>query len=68
MEGIFDYLIAANEDQETKEAALPYHFIPKAEIAADALKTLDRFMRQNHLSGTIGGTSVMRRAPRLKVT
>ena len=31
--GIFDYLIASAEDQETKEAALAYHFIRKAEVA-----------------------------------
>jgi len=31
--GIFDYLIATAEDQETKEAALAYHFIRKAEVA-----------------------------------
>jgi hypothetical protein len=31
--GIFDYLIAAAEDQETKEAALAYHFIRKAKVA-----------------------------------
>src|ERR1700751_186354 len=29
--GIFDYLIATAEDQETKEAALAYHFIRKAD-------------------------------------
>jgi hypothetical protein len=31
--GIFDYLIATAEDQESKEAALAYHFIRKAEPA-----------------------------------
>ena len=31
--GIFDHLIATAEDQETKEAALAYHFIRKAEMA-----------------------------------
>jgi hypothetical protein len=31
--GIFDYLIGSAEDQETKEAALAYHFIRKAETA-----------------------------------
>src|SRR5262249_3450465 len=31
--GIFDYLIAAAEDQECKEAVLAYHFIHKAEPA-----------------------------------
>jgi|SRR5579862_177998 len=31
--GVFDYLIATAEDQETKEAALAYHFIRKAERA-----------------------------------
>jgi hypothetical protein len=34
--GIFDYLIATAEDQETKEAALAYHFIRKAEMAPTA--------------------------------
>jgi Protein of unknown function (DUF3754) len=34
--GIFDYLIATAEDQETKEAALAYHFIHKAEAAPTA--------------------------------
>src|SRR5215813_7429667 len=34
--GIFDYLIATAEDQETKEAALAYHFIRKAEAAPTA--------------------------------
>jgi Protein of unknown function (DUF3754) len=34
--GIFDYLIAAAEDQETKEAVLAYHFIGKAEPAPTA--------------------------------
>ena len=34
--GIFDYLIATAEDQETKEAALAYHFIRKAEVALTA--------------------------------
>lgn len=34
--GIFDYLIATAEDQETKEAALAYHFIRKAEVAPTA--------------------------------
>src|SRR5262249_15207038 len=34
--GVFDYLIASAEDQETKEAALAYHFIRKAEVAPTA--------------------------------
>jgi len=34
--GIFDYLIATAEDQETKEAVLAYHFISKAEPAPTA--------------------------------
>src|SRR5262249_27861410 len=34
--GIFDYLIAAAEDQECKEAVLAYHFIHKAEPAPRA--------------------------------
>src|SRR5262245_21115637 len=40
--GIFDYLIATAEDQETKEAALAYHFIRKAEIAPTATDVVDR--------------------------
>ena len=34
--GIFDYLIATAEDQETKEAVLAYHFIHKAKPAPTA--------------------------------
>ena len=34
--GIFDYLIATAEDQETKEAVLAYHFIGRAEPAPTA--------------------------------
>jgi hypothetical protein len=34
--GIFDYLIATAEDQETKEAVLAYHFIGKAKPAPTA--------------------------------
>jgi hypothetical protein len=34
--GIFDYLIATAEDQETKEAAIAYHFIRKAQVAPTA--------------------------------
>jgi Protein of unknown function (DUF3754) len=34
--GIFDYLIATAEDQETKEAVLAYRFIGKAETAPTA--------------------------------
>ena len=34
--GIFDYLIATAEDQETKEAVLAYHFIHRAEPAPTA--------------------------------
>jgi len=40
--GIFDYLIATAEDQETKEAALAYHFIRKAEVAPTATDVADR--------------------------
>ncbi len=40
--GIFDYLIAAAEDQETKEAALAYHFIRKAEVAPTATEVAGR--------------------------
>jgi hypothetical protein len=40
--GIFDYLIATAEDQETKEAALAYHFIRKAEVAPTATEVADR--------------------------
>jgi hypothetical protein len=40
--GIFDYLIATAEDQETKEAALAYHFIRKAEVAPTATDVASR--------------------------
>jgi hypothetical protein len=40
--GIFDYLIATAEDQETKEAALAYHFIRKAEVAPTTTEVTDR--------------------------
>jgi hypothetical protein len=40
--GIFDYLIATAEDQETKEAALAYHFIRKAEAAPMATEVAGR--------------------------
>jgi hypothetical protein len=40
--GIFDYLIATAEDQETKEAALAYHFIRKAEVAPTATDVAGR--------------------------
>jgi hypothetical protein len=40
--GIFDYLIATAEDQETKEAALAYHFIRKAEVALTATEVASR--------------------------
>jgi hypothetical protein len=43
--GIFDYLIATAEDQETKEAALAYHFIRKAEVAPRATDVADRVER-----------------------
>jgi len=40
--GIFDYLIATAEDQETKEAALAYHFIRKANAAPTAIEVAGR--------------------------
>ena len=40
--GIFDYLIATAEDQETKEAALAYHFIRKTEAAPTATEITGR--------------------------
>jgi hypothetical protein len=40
--GIFEYLIATAEDQETKEAALAYHFIRKAEVAPTATDVAGR--------------------------
>ena len=43
--GIFDYLIATAEDQETKEAALAYHFIRKAEVTPTATDVADRVER-----------------------
>src|SRR5262249_33086852 len=41
----FYYLIATAEDQETKEAALAYHFIRKAEEAPAATDVADRVER-----------------------
>jgi uncharacterized protein DUF3754 len=40
--GIFDYLIATAEDQESKEAVLAYHFIRKAEVAPTATDVAGR--------------------------
>jgi len=40
--GIFDYLIGTAEDQETKEAALAYHFIRTAEAAPTATEVARR--------------------------
>src|SRR5215510_6408337 len=40
--GVFDYLIASAEDQETKEAALAYHFIRTAEVAPTATDVAGR--------------------------
>jgi len=40
--GIFDYLIATAEDQETKEAALAYHFIRKVDMAPTATEVAGR--------------------------
>jgi hypothetical protein len=40
--GIFDYLIASAEDQETKEAAIAYHFIRKAKAAPTATEVAGR--------------------------
>jgi Protein of unknown function (DUF3754) len=39
--GIFDYLIATAEDQETKEAVLAYQFIRKAEAAPTPTEVAD---------------------------
>jgi len=40
--GIFDYLIATAEDQESKEAVLAYQFIRKAEVAPTATEVAGR--------------------------
>jgi hypothetical protein len=40
--GIFDHLIATAEDQETKEAALAYHFIRKAAAAPTTTEVAGR--------------------------
>jgi hypothetical protein len=48
--GIFDYLIATAEDQETKEAALAYHFIRKAQpaqTAAEIAARIERWLTKN---------------------
>jgi hypothetical protein len=48
--GIFDYLIATAEDQETKEAAIAYHFIRKAQVpptAADVADGVETWLENN---------------------
>jgi hypothetical protein len=40
--GIFDYLIATAEDQESKEAVLAYHFIHNAEVGPTATEVAGR--------------------------
>jgi hypothetical protein len=40
--GIFDYLMGTAEDQATKEAALAYHFIRKAQAAPTAAEVASR--------------------------
>jgi hypothetical protein len=48
--GIFDYLIATAEDQETKEAVLAYHFIGKAKpapMAAEIAARIETWLAKN---------------------
>lgn len=48
--GIFDYLIGTAEDQETKEAALAYRFIGKAESAptvAEVAASIEAWLAKN---------------------
>lgn len=48
--GIFDYLIGTAEDQETKEAALAYRFIGKAEsapTAAEVAASIEAWLAKN---------------------
>ena len=48
--GIFDYLIGTAEDQETKEAALAYHFIrtaPSAPTAAELAGRIEAWLAKN---------------------
>ena len=52
--GIFDYLIATAEDQESKEAALAYHFIRKADPAPTAAEITARI--QEWLAKNFGVT------------
>src|SRR5262249_28524318 len=48
--GIFDYLIATAEDQETKEAVLAYHFIHKAQptpTASEIAARIETWLAKN---------------------
>ena len=48
--GVFDYLIGTAEDQETKEAALAYHFIrtaPSAPTAAELAGRIEAWLAEN---------------------
>src|ERR1700733_8363777 len=48
--GIFDYIIGTAEDQECKEALLPYHFIrtaPSAPTAAELAQRIEAWLAKN---------------------
>ena len=48
--GVFDYLISTAEDQETKEAALAYHFIRTAQTAptpAELAARIEKWLAEN---------------------
>ncbi|MGA7433726.1 MAG: DUF3754 domain-containing protein [Xanthobacteraceae bacterium] len=48
--GVFDYLIGTAEDQETKEAALAYHFIrtaPSAPTASELAGRIEAWLAEN---------------------
>ena len=48
--GVFDYLIGTAEDQETKEAALAYHFIrtaPSAPTATELAGRIEAWLAEN---------------------
>jgi Protein of unknown function (DUF3754) len=67
--GIFDYLIATAEDQETKEAVLAYRFISKAEpapTAAEVAVGIETWLAKNFgVSVDFGITNALEKLNRL---
>jgi hypothetical protein len=60
--GIFDYLIATAEDQETKEAVLAYHFIGKAKpapTAAEVAVHIETWLAKNFAVSVDFGITVL---------